>query len=109
MILNKKTEEALQSLSKFYKVTPPEITVGTIKGKRRTVYAVYVQRENKIYFINSDRFYNHFIVLHEFYHHIRTKGGIHKGSEKYANMYTKSFIHSYNKIVNQIRSQNNKQ
>lgn len=109
LILNKKTEEALQDLSKFYKVAPPEITVGTIKGKRRTVYAVYVQRESKIYCINSDIFYNPFIVLHEFYHHIRTKGGIHKGSEKYANTYAKSFIDSYKKIVNQIKSQNNKQ
>lgn len=109
LILNKKTEEALQSLSKFYKVTPPEITVGTIKGKRRTVYAVYVQRESKIYCINSDIFYNPFIVLHEFYHHIRTKGGIHKGSEKYANTYAKSFVDSYKKIVGQIISQNNKQ
>ena len=107
MILNKKTEEALQNLSKFYKVIPPEITVGTIKGKRRTVYAVYVQRESRIYCINSEVFYNPFIVLHEFYHHLRTKGGIHKGSEKYANMYAKSFIDSYTKIVNQIRSQNN--
>ena len=109
LILNKKTEEALQNLSKFYKVTPPEITVGTIKGKRRTVYAVYVQRESKIYCINSDILYNPFIVLHEFYHHIRTKGGIHRGSEKYANTYAKSFIDSYKKIVNQIKSQNNKQ
>ena len=108
LILNKKTEEALQNLSKFYKVAPPEITVGTIKGKRRTVYAVYVQRESKIYCINSDIFYNPFIVLHEFYHHIRTKGGIHKGSEKYANTYAKSFIDSYKKIVNQIMLQNNK-
>ena len=89
------------------KVTPPEITVGTIKGKRRTVYAVYVQRESKIYYINSDIFYNPFIVLHELYNHIRTKGGIHKGSEKYANIYAKSFIDSYKKIVNQIMSQNN--
>lgn len=109
LILNKKTEEALQNLSRFYKVTTPEITVGTIKGKRRTVYAVYVQRESKIYCINSDIFYNPFIVLHEFYHHIRTKGGIHRGSEKYANTYAKSFIDSYKKIVNQIKSQNNKQ
>ena len=35
MILNKKTEEALNNLSKFYKINPPEITVGTIKGKER--------------------------------------------------------------------------
>ena len=105
LILNKKTEEALQSLSKFYRVSPPEITVGTIKGKRRTVYAVYVQKESKIYCINSDIFYNPFIVLHEFYHHIRTKGGIHRGSEKYANTYARDFIDSYKKIINQVRRQ----
>ena len=99
MILNRNTEEALQKLSKFYNVTPPEIVVGTIKGKRRTVYAVYVQKERRIYVINSDIFYNPFIVLHEFYHHIRTRAGVHRGSEKHANMYAKSFIDSYKKIV----------
>jgi hypothetical protein len=99
MILNRDTEEALQKLSKIYNVTPPEIVVGTIKGKRRTVYAVYVQKERRIYVINSDVFYNPFIVLHEFYHHIRTRAGVHRGSEKHANMYAKSFIDSYKKIV----------
>jgi hypothetical protein len=99
MILNRNTEEALQKLSKFYNVTPPEIVVGTIKGKRRTVYAVYVQKERRIYVINSDVFYNPFIVLHEFYHHIRTRAGVHRGSERHANMYAKSFIDSYKKIV----------
>ncbi len=106
MILNKKTEEALQSLSKFYKVNSPQIVVGTVKGKRKTVYAVYAQRESKIYCINSDIFYNPFIVLHEFYHHIRTTGYIHRGSEKHANMYAKSFVDSYNKIIEQIFKQN---
>jgi len=106
MILNKKTEQALQSLSEYYKVYTPQIVVGTIKGKRKTVYAVYVQKEKKIYCINSDIFYNPFVVLHEFYHHIRTSGGIHRGSEKHANMYAKSFIESYNKIIEQILKQN---
>jgi hypothetical protein len=101
-ILNKKTEEALQHLSKFYNVTPPEIGVGTIKGKRKTVYAVYVQKESKIYATNSDVFYNPFIVLHEYYHHIRTKGGMHRGSEKNANLYAKTFIDAYNRIIKQI-------
>ncbi|HEX2231627.1 MAG TPA: hypothetical protein VHG34_05490 [Nitrososphaeraceae archaeon] len=102
MILNRNTEEALQKLSKFYNVTSPEIVVGTIKGKRRTVYAVYVQKERRIYVINSDVFYNPFIVLHEFYHHIRTRAGVHRGSEKHANMYAKSFIDSYKKIVEKM-------
>ena len=102
MILNRNTEDALQKLSKFYNVTPPEIVVGTIKGKRKTVYAVYVQKERRIYVINSDVFYNPFIVLHEFYHHIRTRAGVHRGSEKHANMYAKSFIDSYKKIVEKM-------
>jgi hypothetical protein len=102
MILNKKTEQALQNLSKFYNVTPPEIVVGTIKGKRKTVYAVYVQKESRIYAINSDVFYNPFIVLHEFYHHLRTKGGIHRGSEKNANRYAKSFIDAYNSRIKKM-------
>ena len=102
MILNRNTEDALQKLSKFYNVTPPEIVVGTIKGKRKTVYAVYVQKERRIYVINSDLLYNPFIVLHEFYHHIRTRAGVHRGSEKHANMYAKSFIDSYKKIVEKM-------
>ena len=102
MILNRNTEDALQKLSKFYNVTPPEIVVGTIKGKRKTVYAVYVQKERRIYVINSDILYNPFIVLHEFYHHIRTRAGVHRGSEKHANMYAKSFIDSYKKIVEKM-------
>jgi hypothetical protein len=101
MIFNRKTEEALRNLSKFYNIITPEITVGTIKGKRRSVYAVYVQKENKIYAINSDIFYNPFVVLHEFYHHIRTRGGVHRGSEKHANMYAKDFIDAYMKIAGQ--------
>lgn len=98
LILDKKTEEALLKLSKYYSIQPPQIVVGTIKGKRRTVYAVYVQRESKIYCINSDIFYNPFIVLHEFYHHLRTHAGVHRGSEKHANQYAKDFINSYNRV-----------
>ena len=99
MIFNKKTEEALQKLSEFYHISPPEIVVGTIKGKRRTVYAVYVQKERRIYALDSEIFYNPFIVLHEFYHHLRSRGKMHRGSEKYANVYAQRFIDSYNKIV----------
>jgi hypothetical protein len=99
LIIDKKTEQALESLSRFYKITPPDIVVGTIKGKRRTVYAVYVQRECRIYCINSEIFYNPFIIMHEFYHHLRTTAGVHKGSEKHANKYARGFIDSYKTIT----------
>ena len=99
MILNKKTETALEKLSEFYHVETPKIVVGTIKGKRRTAYAVYVPAQKKIYALNSDVFYNPFIILHEYYHHIRSKLGVHRGSERHANMYAKDFVDSYAKIA----------
>lgn len=104
MILNKRTEEALETLSMFYNTTSPQVVVGTIKGKRKTVYAVYVQKEGKIYATNSDIFYNPFIMLHEFYHHIRTKAGVHRGAERNANMYAKSFIEAYNRTISNCAS-----
>jgi hypothetical protein len=99
MILDGKTENALEKLSEFYRVETPQITVGTIKKKRRTVYAVYVPQEKKIYALNSDIFCNPFVILHEYYHHIRSKLGRHRGSERHANMYAKGFIDSYNKMM----------
>ena len=95
LILNKKTEEALSLLSSFYKIATPEIRVGTIKGKRKTVYAVYVPRERRIYASTSDIYYNPFIVLHEYYHHLRSQGTVHRGSEDHANKYAKEFLLSY--------------
>ena len=65
-------------------------------------FVVYVQKKRINQLINSDTIYNPFIVLHEFYHHIRTRAGVHRGSEKHANMYAKSFIDSYKKIVEKM-------
>lgn len=102
LILDKKTEMALEKLSELYQVDTPEIVVGTIKKKRRTVYAVYVVHEKKIYALNSDIFYNPFVILHEYYHHIRSKLGTHRGSEKYANLYAQDFIDSYMRVVEKL-------
>ncbi|MGI0092813.1 MAG: hypothetical protein ACREA8_01775, partial [Nitrosotalea sp.] len=63
---------------------------------------VYVVQEKKIYALNSDIFYNPFVMLHEYYHHIRSKLGTHRGSEKHANMYAQEFIDSYMRIVDKL-------
>jgi hypothetical protein len=99
LILDRQTESALTLLSAFYKIEAPEITVGTIKGKRKKVYAVYLGRERKIYAKNSEIFYNPFIVLHEYYHHLRSQGTEHRGSENYANSYAKQFLNSYLSVL----------
>src|SRR5215467_14157476 len=95
LILGKDTERALSLLSSFYRIAPPSISVGTVKGKRKTAYAVYVPRESKIYAMNSEIFYNPFVILHEFYHHLRSRGGTHRGTEKHANAYAAKFIESF--------------
>jgi hypothetical protein len=95
LILNKRTEKSLQLLSNFYKIQAPEIVVGTIKGKRKTVHAVYVHSQRRIYATNSEIFYNPFVILHEFYHHLRYRGMEHRGSEKSADKFALYFINSY--------------
>ncbi|MEM3090481.1 MAG: hypothetical protein QXW17_01825 [Candidatus Bathyarchaeia archaeon] len=36
-----------------------------------------------------------FIILREFYHHLRTFGGKHKGTEKNADKFAREFIETY--------------
>ena len=103
MILTKRTEQALHALSSFYRVNPPEIAVGTVKGKRRTAYAVYVPKERKIYAMDSEIFYNPFVILHEFYHHLRTQGGPHRGTERHANLYAQGFIDAYRLVASRAK------
>jgi hypothetical protein len=95
LILGKRTEESIQLLSSFYNIHPPEIVVGTLKGKRKTVRAVYVRKLRRIYAINSDIFYNPLVILHEFYHHLRYRGIEHRGSEKNADNFALKFVNSY--------------
>lgn len=102
LILSRKTEQALKMLSTIYCVDPPEVAVGTVKGKRRTAYAVYVPKERKIYAMNADIFYNPFVILHEFYHHLRTQGGPHRGTERHADLYAHGFINSYRAMLDAV-------
>jgi hypothetical protein len=109
MILNKRTEESLQLLSNFYNIHPPEVIVGTIKGKRKSVHAVYVGNQKRIYATNSDIFYNPFVILHEFYHHLRYRGMEHRGSEKNADNFALQFINSYrSEYAKNIKSEGNR-
>ena len=98
LILEKKPEQALEFLATLYKVKNPKLRVGTVKKRRKTALAVYVHKENTIYASNSDILYNPFVILHEFYHHIRSKSGVHKGTEKNADAFAKEFIQSYLRI-----------
>lgn len=94
-ILQKRPEIALKMLSKKYDVKTPELFVGIVKGYSNNVLGVYVSKKKAIFVRDSDILYNPFVILHEFYHHIRTKHSKHKGTEKYADRFARDFLNAH--------------
>jgi hypothetical protein len=97
LILNKQTEEALEKLSEHYNVDVPKLKVGLPKGHLRTAYGTYSGKTKTISVLDSDIFGNPFVILHEFYHHIRSKSvdKIHRGTEKNADKFAIEFLHAF--------------
>lgn len=94
-ILQKRPEEALKMLGKKYDVKPPELFVGVVKGYSTNVLGVYVAKKKAIYVRNSDMLFNPFVILHEFYHHIRTRPSKHRGTEKHADRFAQDFLNAH--------------
>jgi hypothetical protein len=95
MILAKRPEDALQTLSEYYNVSTPSLHVGMVKGRSTGVLGVYVARKHAIYVRDSEVLYEPFVIIHEFYHHLRTHGSFHRGTERHADMFADSFIKAY--------------
>jgi Zn-dependent peptidase ImmA (M78 family) len=97
LILNKQTEQALELLAKKYGVDVPKLKVGLPKGHTRNAYGTYNAKNQTICVLNSDIFSNPFVILHEFYHHLRSKSvdRQHKGTEKNADKFAVEFIREY--------------
>jgi hypothetical protein len=95
LILEGNAEEALSVLSAHYGVSEPMIRVGTVK-RHRKVLACYVEKEKRIYFSNSGFLANPFVLLHEFYHHLRASG-VEKSrqAEKRADLFAATFIRDF--------------
>jgi hypothetical protein len=98
LILNSKPEEALESLSNYYHVDVPEVTVGLPK-KHSNVAGCYVLHKKTIYVKNRETLYNPFVILHEFYHHLRSVSGSHRGTDKHADSFAIDSIKGYNQII----------
>jgi len=94
MILTKENVEAINALSQHYGVDIPHLKVGMPKKYSKKV-GCYVSTTKTIHFMNQDYLNNPFVVLHEFYHHLRTQGREHRGTEKYANRFAEEFIEAF--------------
>jgi hypothetical protein len=101
LILNGKTEDALELLAEEYQVSVPSLKVGLPKGHKATAYGCYTSQTQTISLLNSDMITNPFVVLHEFYHHIRSKGvdRMHRGTEGNADKFALDFITQYQLAV----------
>jgi hypothetical protein len=94
LILEGRPEEALKILSGYFKVETPRIEVGM--PKRHTGSAgCYIASKATIYVAGRERLYDPRVILHEFYHHLRTVGGRHRGTEKHADKFVREFIAAY--------------
>ena len=95
-IVNGKTEKALELLAEHYGVDVPEVRVGLPKGHKAKTLGCYVAKDKTITVLNSDVLKEPFVVLHEFYHYIRTGlDSKHRGTERHANRFAKEFIDAY--------------
>ena len=102
LILDSKTEEALRLLSRWYKVSQPKLGVGVFEGRTKGVAAVYSQNTKKILAAKREYLYDPFVMIHEFYHHLRSTSGKHRGTEKQADRFALDFIASYNRVASSL-------
>lgn len=96
LVLGGKVEGALQLLAKHYRVHVPKLKVGLPSRHKTRALGCYMPQDETIYLLNADALMNPFVILHEFYHHLRTSiDKKHKGTEKYANRFANEFIEAY--------------
>jgi hypothetical protein len=103
LILNGKTEKALKLLAEHYNVNAPKIKIGLPKGRKKNTLGCYVAKMETIFVYHNDVLKEPYIILHEFYHHLRT--GVdksHKGTEKHASKFAKEFIEAYREMKTSI-------
>jgi hypothetical protein len=94
LILAKKVEDAIEALSHHHTVAVPRLKVGMPKRSGGKA-GCYVSATKTIHVASEERLYDPFVILHEFYHHLRTQGGKHRGTEKHANKFAEEYIVAY--------------
>jgi len=97
LILDGRTDKAVELLAEHYEVNVPKLQVGLPKGRRKETFGCYSAKSKTISVLNSDVLKQPFVILHEFYHHLRTTpASKHKGTEKHADTFANEFIQAYN-------------
>ena len=96
LILSNDAEMAVRVLAERYDVDVPSLRVGLPRGHAK-VTGCYVGKNKTIYVASSDALVDPFLILHEFYHHLRSVSGSHRGTERYANTFALDYIDEFRK------------
>jgi hypothetical protein len=103
LIIDGRPEHALRLLAKYYGISEPTLRVGTVKRYRK-VLGCYVEKERRIYLSNSSFMTNPFVILHEFYHHLRSSDqGKNRQVEKRADLFAWSFIRDFKSVSSESK------
>jgi hypothetical protein len=89
--VERKPEEALDALCTHYRVERPTLRVGLPKGEKRAL-GCYVHKEKTIYMSSEEYLFDPYVLIHEFYHHLRHVDGRHRGTERHARDFALSFL-----------------
>ena len=98
LILSDDTVEALELLSNHYGIIKPKLTVGMPKRYSKNP-ACYMGKKRTIHVSRREILGNPYVILHEFYHHLRNVINAQGGIEKYANSFAKNYLQAYRKAV----------
>ena len=98
LILSKDTHDALKLLSSHYDVMEPKLKVGMPKRYSRNP-ACYVHKNRTIHVSRREILHHPRIILHEFYHHLRSVKNAHGGIENYADGFAKNYLEAYNETT----------
>lgn len=93
IVVRKDPERAVEELSARYRVQKPAIKMGLPKGEKRAL-GCYVRRDRTIYLADAESLYDPYVIIHEFYHHLRSVSGKHRGTERHAREFALSFLKS---------------
>jgi hypothetical protein len=103
LILDARTEQAIVELADHYNVTVPKLKIGLPRGHKINTLGSYETRNETVSVLNGETFRNPSVVIHEFYHHLRTDiARKHLGSEKKAREFAQNFIDEYNKMCSHL-------
>ena len=88
----------MESLGEYYHVETPKLRVGLPKAHGKAARC-YVSSQQTIFISSSDNLSNPYLILHEFYHHLRMNNEKHKGTEKLANKFAQDYFQAYRTVT----------